>query len=199
MKLKKLVRSTFIKSPQASPMIMRKEKGASLIEIIAYLGVAGMVIGGALAMYTGASSTQASNQMISDVTGVRTAVRSLWSSSANYGGVNMLATLFTASRLPTTWSVVGSGATMTAVHQLNGSVGVEGLTANFAITLDSLSEDICTSALSQQGTQGWLNVFVATATGDAAALTSGAITAFDPVTIGTACAGGDKKITLVSR
>lgn len=176
-----------------------RQKGASLVEIIAYLGVAGMVIGGALAMYMAATSSQGGNQLVADISGVRTAVRSLWSSTANFGTANMLPTLETASRLPSTWSTTGAGAAMTARHQLSAGVGVVGQTSTFALTFDGIPTDVCTALVTQQGSQGWINVFIAASPGNVTPLVAGALTDFGPTAVGISCSGGAKKITLVSR
>lgn len=179
------------------PMSIR-QKGASLIEMVAYLGLAGMVIAGALAMFTGASSSQGANQLTQDIVAVRTSTKSLWNATANYGTVNMLSTLSQAKRLPSTWNITGTGASMTANHPLNGKAGVIGLTGLFAITLDGITADVCTSVISQQGNQGWNSVYVGAASGAATPLSTGAVTDFGPTAVGTTCAGATKKVTFVS-
>jgi hypothetical protein len=176
----------------------KKQRGASLVEIIGYLGLAGLVIAGALAMFTSGASSQSGNQIVADVSGVRTGVRTLWNSSPNYGAVNMLAALNSAGRLPTTWSTAGAAAAMTANHNLNGAVGIIGQTAAFAITLDNIAPSACVSFLSQQGNQGWTTVYSGAAAGNVTPLAAGAVAAFTPVALQATCAATNRKITLVS-
>lgn len=188
-----------IKGERENNVLLKKQRGASLVEVVAYLGIAGLIIGGALAMFTGASASQSSNQMGVEINGIRTATRSLYSATGNYGTVNMLPTLSQSTQLPSTWIVAGTGSAMTAIHELNAGVGIIGATALFNITLDGIPAAQCVSIVSKQGNQGWSAIYVAAATATVAALATGQVTAFDPDSVATSCAATNNKITFASR
>jgi type II secretory pathway pseudopilin PulG len=173
-----------------------KQKGATMLEIGLFLLLAGLTAAGVTSLFLGSSSSQTTNQLTSEISGVRSGVKSLFRSG--YGTGNALQTLETAKRLPTAWTTTGSGAAMTATSGLGGPVGVTGATSSFSITYDDVPEDVCTGVLSQQLQQNWLNIYVGATAGNATPLTSGALTSLDVVSVGNACAGANKKITLSS-
>lgn len=155
---------------------LKKQAGMTLIELVAALGVSALVIGGALAMYSAASSSQTSNQLTSDVVALRTATRALHATTGNYGAASLNGVLVSSKKVPS--SMYSTGTTIQ--HGTNGgTVVVTGATTNFTITLTAVPQDVCISMLPQ--VTGFVSVKV-----DALA----AVTAFpiSPATALTNCA-----------
>jgi hypothetical protein len=154
-----------------------REAGVTLMEMIAALSVIAVITIGSLALYNAATSSQASTQLVQDVTAVRAAVKGLWLGQGSYGvvaGTNLDATLISSRRLPTT--LRNNAGTL--FHVLNGTISVTGFPAEFDIDLTNISPDVCLTLLTN--TSGWTSVQV-----DAAA----AITTF-PITPATAVGAG---------
>ncbi|MDI1236333.1 MAG: type 4 pilus major pilin [Polaromonas sp.] len=151
----------------------KKQAGLTLIESMAALAIFAVVVGGALALFGGASSSQISTQMTSDLSAIRSAVKSLYFGQGGYGTANLNAVLVNGKKVPTTMSVT-AGTPPTITHGLNGTVTATGAATNFTITVTAVPTDVCLNLLS--GTNGWNSVTVGSGT---------AITAF-PITPDTA-------------
>lgn len=156
----------------------KSQAGLTLIELIASLAILALVIGGALALYSSATSSQGSTQMTSELSAIRAATKSLFYGQGGYGTANLNQVLVSANKVPST-IVVAAGTPPTLTNSLNGAVSVVGATANFSITATSVPTDICTSVLS--ATAGWVSVKV----GSQAAITSFPV---GPATAATQCA-----------
>src|SRR5450830_2049931 len=70
----KVLKNCEIRSDSA----LHRQHGASLLGGIAYLGIAAIVVIGAISLLTGAFSSAKSNQANEEVIGLRTAVRKLY-------------------------------------------------------------------------------------------------------------------------
>lgn len=115
------------------------QAGMTLIEMSVALVISGLVIGGALALYNNASSTQYSNQLSSDLAAISSATKALYFGQGGYGNASLNSVLISAKKVPDT--MVISGATIT--HQLNGSVSITGNAAEFAMTVTNIPTDVC--------------------------------------------------------
>ncbi|MGZ5779897.1 MAG: type 4 pilus major pilin, partial [Burkholderiaceae bacterium] len=121
-----------------------RQRGASLLEGIAYLGIAALVILGAVSLLTGAFTSAQSNRGAEEVVSIRTAVKKLYMGQANsYGTADITAALITAKVFPTTLSPNAGGATPSLTNSWGGSVTVAGTgTGNtFAITYTGVPQD----------------------------------------------------------
>lgn len=159
---------------------MKKQGGISLIEVIAGVLIIGLVIGGALSQFGSASSGQKSNQMLTDLSGLRGAVKGLYNGQGGYGTVNINGVLKAANRIPSTMTVDTSTPPV-ITHSMNGSVTVSGSGGGttFSIAMTNIPTDVCTQLLTASSS-GWNSIQV-----NAAA----AITAFpiSPATAATGC------------
>jgi type II secretory pathway pseudopilin PulG len=168
-----------------SPRYNENEAGISLIEIIAALSIIAAIVVGSLALFSAASSSQSSNQLVQDVLSVQTAVKQLWQGQGTYGTGSLNGVLISAKKLPSTIRV--SGATLT--HVLNGTVAVTGAGATFTIALDNIPQDICVSLLSSS--TGWAQI---------QGTAGGPVTTFpiSPVTAVSSCGAAPGTITYTS-
>ena len=132
-----------------------KQRGASLLEGIAYLGIAAMVILGAVSLLTGAFSSAKSNQTSEEVVALRTAVRKLYIGQP-YPGASMLPSLIPAKAMPNT--LVIDPVALTAKNTWGGVVSVDGdpVTGTFKITYNLVPEDVCVNIVS--GANGWASI-----------------------------------------
>lgn len=132
------------------------QRGASLLESIAFLGIAAVVILGAVALLLGSFSGANTNRSQQEVISIRTGVKKLFmGQSASYGTGNLNATLVSAKVFPTTLAVDASSNVFNA---WNGAVSVDGAAANFTISYASVPKDVCINMASANG--DWLAVEV---------------------------------------
>lgn len=140
-------RKTLVKSAQ---------RGASLLESIAFLGIAAIVILGAVALLLGSFGSANTNRAQSEVTSIRTGVKKLYmGQSATYGTGSLNATLVNARVFPTSLALGSSGAVSNA---WNGAVTVTGATANFTISYANVPKDVCINLAAANG--DWIAVRV---------------------------------------
>jgi len=132
-----------------------RQHGASLLEGIAYLGIAAIVVMGAISLLTGAFSSAKSNQANEEVIGLRTAVRKLYMGQT-YPAGTIVSNLISAKATPGTL-VVDSG---TLKNSWGGSVTIAGASGSFEITYPSVPPDVCVSMVS--GASGWAGIKINT-------------------------------------
>ncbi|MBB5391333.1 MULTISPECIES: type 4 pilus major pilin [unclassified Herbaspirillum] len=128
-----------------------RQQGASLLEGIAYLGIAAIVVMGAISLLTGAFSSAKSNQANEEVIGLRTAVRKLYMGQT-YPTTGIPGLLQTAKAAPGTLASDGT----TLKNSWGGTVDIAGSGTGFQITYPSVPKDVCVSMLS--GANGWTSV-----------------------------------------
>lgn len=133
---------------------LQRQQGASLLEGIAYLGIAAIVVLGAVALLGGAFASANTNRAYEEVTAIRTGVKKLYmSQAAQYGTVDMNAQLITARVFPGTLAQV----TPNVFNAWNGAVNVVGATAEFTISYANVPQDVCISMVSSSS-NAWVNV-----------------------------------------
>ncbi|MFC5474048.1 type 4 pilus major pilin [Paraherbaspirillum soli] len=150
--------SRFMQSGKSN--IINRQRGASLLEGIAYLGIAAIVILGAVSLLMGAFSSAQTNRSSEEVVSIRTGVKKLYmGQTAAYGKDSLNAQLVTAKVFPTTLAVAADGA---VTNTWNGPVVVNGVNSNFTISYADVPQDVCINMIS--GGNGWLSVKVNAAT-----------------------------------
>ncbi|HVK95707.1 MAG TPA: type 4 pilus major pilin [Noviherbaspirillum sp.] len=159
-----------------------RQCGASLLEGIAYLGIAAIVVLGAVSLLTGAFGSAKANQTTEELIALRTSVRKLYAGQA-YGAAGLLPQLNAARAVPNT---LVPGANNTLTNGWAGAVTVTGGGGTFAISYANVPQDVCVSVLS--GSNGWTQVAV----NGAAAITVFPITA--AVAAGACAAGGNAMV-----
>jgi prepilin-type N-terminal cleavage/methylation domain-containing protein len=128
---------------------LKKQAGVTLIEISAALVIAGLVIAGALAMFNSADMSQKSNQMLTDIAGIRIGVRGLYAASGGYGTTSLNSVLISSKKLPGSLSISG---TETINHTMGGTVTVTGTTSGFKIDITNLPKEVCMNLATSPGT-----------------------------------------------
>ena len=132
---------------------LRKQSGASLLEGIAYLGIAALVVLGAVSLLSSASASAKANQTTNELVSIRTAVRTLYRGQAFPNNTSLLTILTAAKAIPSTLRVNGTAVT----NSWGGAVTVTGTTnTTFTIVYNSVPKDVCVSMLS--GATDWTSV-----------------------------------------
>lgn len=147
---------------------LKKQAGITLMEIIAGLLIIGLVVSGALALFGNADSAQKGNQMMSDITALRSAVKGLYAGQGGYGTANINGVLKNSNRIPATM-MADTSTPPVITHSMNGTITVTGVAAGaqFEVAVSNVPTDVCVQLLSQLNS-GWASVQV----GAAAAITS---------------------------
>ena len=141
--------------PIRSDNARHRQRGASLLEGIAYLGIAAIVVVGAISLLTGAFSSAKANQATEEVVGLRTAIRKLYLGQA-YPTTGVVETLIAAKAIPGTLAI--NSATNTLTNSWRGVVSIGSIATGFSITYPAVPKEVCVGMLS--GAQGWTSITV---------------------------------------
>jgi hypothetical protein len=121
-----------------------RQRGVSLLEMIAYLGVAATVIVGAIALLSNAFGSARTNRTQQEVAAISTGVRRLFMGQAGAFGTGSLNAQLAAARVfPSTLAVSGDAVS----NAWNGAVTVTGNTTTFTISYDNLPQEVCVELL----------------------------------------------------
>jgi type II secretory pathway pseudopilin PulG len=140
--------------PMATAHYRYRQRGASLLEGIAFLGIAAIVILGAVSLLSSAFSSAQSNQSTEDLVAMRTAVHKLYSGQSYPDGI--APTLIAAKAVPGSLKV--NSASGTIANTWGGAVTVTGAAdgATFTIQYAAVPQDVCINMVS--GANGWTKV-----------------------------------------
>ena len=134
---------------------LSRQAGASLLEAIAFLGVAATIIVGAVALLSTAFSSARSNRSQEEVVAISTGVKRLFMSQAgSYGTVDLTEALSNAKVFPSTLAVNGG----TVLNAWNGAVAVTGATSTFTISYAEVPQDVCVELVADSAQ--WIGVAV---------------------------------------
>jgi prepilin-type N-terminal cleavage/methylation domain-containing protein len=135
--------------------LAKKQAGLTLIELIASLAIMALVIGGALALYMSASTSQSTTQTIAEINAIRSSVKGLYYGQGGYGTANLNQVLVSGNKVPTTM-IVTAGTPPVLTNSFNGAVTVTGATTTFTLGVTAIPTAICISLLSSAN--GWSSV-----------------------------------------
>ena len=144
----------FEKLPQRRARVARlhRQRGASLLEAIAYLGVAAIVVLAAVSLLQNAFGSARSNQTTEEITGLRTNIRKMYAGQP-YNDPAMLANLITARAIPGTLTVANG-----VINNTWGGIVTPASNAagTFTITYTNVPQDVCMNVVS--GATGWTQI-----------------------------------------
>lgn len=133
----------------------RGQRGATLLEAIAFLGIAAIVLVGAISLFSNAFQGARSNQLNEEVGALESAIRKVYSQGAGLstnlkGGV---AGLVAAGVMPATLTVNGTGTTATVTDEWGGDVTVswDSTTSAAQIAFNNVPESVCIAAVTAGG------------------------------------------------
>jgi X-X-X-Leu-X-X-Gly heptad repeat protein len=135
----------------------KAQRGASLLEAIAYLGIAAIVVIGAVALLNGAFSSAGTNELAEQVNAIQTGTKKLYMGQATgYTGVGN-AVLASAGVFPSTIPV--DPASGVAQDNWGGQVTVASTaTGTFTITYAAIPQSVCVNAVTASGS--WTSITV---------------------------------------
>lgn len=130
-----------------------RQRGMTLMELISSLAIIAAVVVGALALFGSADSSQKSTQLLTEITALRSAVKSLWTGQGSYGvsGTNLNGVLYTAKRVPATMKVDSTSNPVTLTHSMNGTATIISQGTTFQLTVTNIPSDVCVSAITASG------------------------------------------------
>ncbi|MEJ0003022.1 MAG: type 4 pilus major pilin [Pararobbsia sp.] len=135
------------------------QRGASLLEAIAYLGIAAIVVIGAVALLNSAFNSAGTNELSEQVNAIQAGVKKLYmGQTAGYTNVTN-SVLSSAGVFPSTVPVGPSG---TATDTWGGAVSVTGTATNFTIQYGNVPPAVCINAITAGGS--WTSIQVGTNT-----------------------------------
>jgi outer membrane murein-binding lipoprotein Lpp len=149
-----------IRTQMMSRRLRRAQRGASLLEAIAYLGIAAIVVIGAVALLNGAFSSAGTNELSEQVNAIQAGVKKLYmGQTAGYTNVSN-SVLSSAGVFPSTVPVASGGA---AVNTWGGSVTVSSAAVGtFDIAYTNVPPAVCINAVTAGGS--WSQIKIGTAT-----------------------------------
>jgi X-X-X-Leu-X-X-Gly heptad repeat protein len=152
----------------------KSQRGASLLEAIAYLGIAAIVVIGAVALLNGAFSSAGTNELAEQVNAIQSGTKKLYmGQTGGYANVGN-AVLSSAGVFPSTVPVDANG---NALDNWGGAVTVASPAAGtFTISYANVPANVCINAVTAGGS--WTAISV---NGTAVALPA------TPATAATAC------------
>ncbi|WP_372342591.1 type 4 pilus major pilin [Paraburkholderia megapolitana] len=135
----------------------RAQRGASLLEAIAYLGIAAIVVIGAVALLNGAFSSAGSNAVAEQVNAIQTGVKKLYMTQGNgYTNVSNLI-LSQAGVFP--GDLAASGATVTDNWGGAVTIAAAGTAGSqFTIEFKNVPQSVCISAVTAGGSWSAISV-----------------------------------------
>ena len=130
---------------------VKSQLGLTLIETLVSLAIFALVVGGALALFGSASSSQTTTQMTSDLSAIRAATKSLFFGQGGYGAVSLNEVLINGKKVPSTMPITGVAPARVINHSQNGTVTVTGGNTQFTVALTNVSTDVCIGIASANG------------------------------------------------
>lgn len=135
----------------------RHQSGASLIEIVSYLGVAAIVVIGAVMLLNTAFGGANVNRAIQEISGLQTAVKRLYMGQVTgYGTADLIPDLLQAQQVPSTISI-RNGTELW--NSWNGQITIEGVAnTQFDVTYRNVPQGACVELATSRGGTGFTEV-----------------------------------------
>lgn len=128
-----------------------RQAGMTLIEVLTSLAIFALVVGGAIALYGSASSSQSTTQFTSDLNSIRTATKSVYFGQGGYGTASLGEVLISGKKVPTTMAITGTAPNRAINHSLNGTVTVTGATSQFTVAVSNIPTAVCQGLAAMNG------------------------------------------------
>lgn len=130
--------------------------GVTLIELLAALAIAAIVVSGGLSLYNMAVSSSSGTAMVKGIIAIRASTQQLFMGQGSYGTGSVNATLITANKVPADFTTATP-----VIHTTlsGGTLTVTGATSSFTIAVDNVPNDVCTTLLTNLSA-GWSQVKV---------------------------------------
>lgn len=142
------------------PDRLRRQRGISLLELIAGLAIIAIIIIGALSLVSQADASAKSAELLRGLAGVRANVIGIHKGQSSFGatGTVLNTTLIRARAVPDNWTTPGSATSIR--HSYGGAVTVTSRDTTFDVSLATVPVEACIRLISEQAGTSWLNVRV---------------------------------------
>jgi len=124
-------------------MKTKTKHGLTLIEALLFLGIAAIVIVGAVVLYNNASNSQRTNDALAQIQSYSTGIKGLYSSVSNYGNSSLTPTIINGGIAPS--NAVNGNA---LVNPWGHATELLGAGSTFQIIFQDVPQDSCTRLLS---------------------------------------------------
>lgn len=183
-------------------MMAKKKKGLTLIEALLFLGIAAVVIVGAVVLYNNTSSSQRTNDALAQIQAYSTGVKGMYSGQSNYGTGSLAPVVINGGIAPDN-AVNGTGL----VNPWGNPSHVFGTNDRFQIALESVPQDACVRILASNllTNGGITDIWTANAGSISSAVATVPVSAFSapndptPAQAATACSNINNNIFMVVR
>jgi len=128
-----------------------RQAGLTLIETLVALTIFALVVGGAIALFGSASTSQSTTQFTSDLNSLRAGTKSMYFGQGGYGTTALGEVLINGKKVPTTMSITGTAPNRVINHSLNGTVVVTGQTSQFTIDVTNIPTAVCMGLATMNG------------------------------------------------
>lgn len=141
------------------------QRGATLLEALAFLGIAAIVVVGAISMYRSASGGAQTNEMIRNLTGIRSGLKTVFATQAQYGSSTWSPSVATnalngpmvqSGALPDT---LKHNAAYVIHDSYNGTVYIDGDSSTFWVRFDGVPKDVCVRVASNTDSS-WMGISI---------------------------------------
>jgi major structural subunit of bundle-forming pilus len=139
-----------IRSAYARKLLRNRKRGATMMEVIAYLAIASVIIAGVLVLLSVAFGQSKTATTLTQLNQIQTAVRNLYSGQAGYSG---LSTTVIVNSKALQQSMI-SGTTIR--HAFNGDVTITpvtttggGTNSGFTVSFANIPQDACQTMLTK--------------------------------------------------
>ena len=142
----------------------KSQRGATLLEALAFLGIAAIVVVGAISMFRAAQGSAQSNDMIKQINGFRSGMKGMYGSQAVYGtatwspsvathGLN--GSVISGKVIPDTLRVSG----LNIFNAFNGQVRVDGDGGTFWVRFEAVPQEVCVKTASNTDSS-WMGISI---------------------------------------
>jgi len=139
----------------------RHQAGATLLEALAFLGIAAIIVVGAISMFRAAQGSAQANTIISEINVFRSTIKTLFASQGSYA-INGTPDVFPATTTSGLWTILFQNtpgslpSTIRRVgsslkNQFGGVTGVRGDDSSFWIFYTQVPQEICLKVAPQIG------------------------------------------------
>ncbi|MBN9407682.1 MAG: prepilin-type N-terminal cleavage/methylation domain-containing protein [Burkholderiales bacterium] len=146
---------------RSSRMFLRRlrQRGVTLLELIAALAIIAIIIIGALALVSQADASAKSGELLRGLASLRAGTIAATMGEVGFGNDNMNTALIRSRRIPDNWTRPGN--TTDIIHSYGRPVTVMGLGDRFSVTFEDVPVEACIQLISQQAGTSWQSVTVA--------------------------------------
>lgn len=132
-----------------------KQRGVTLMELIAGLAVMAVLVVGALALFNAANTAQRGTQLTQDITALRSAATQLWMGQGTFPAGTLNVPLIASGRVPATLRAAGN-----VLNHPTGTIDVVGGGgSSFHLVVTGLPRSVCMDVVTSA--TGWSSVRIA--------------------------------------